>query len=119
MKRNEEVKHIAETIYGYMQEAYDDGFEDGAKSRQECSWEKGVRDAWECAIHTLDMLGKDTDIPRNERAVMRAIAHTFEHSDAVEFTRSFVEMKNTIGDVKFSKEPIMKIIKVTISEDEK
>lgn len=59
-----------------------------------CSWEKGVTDAWETIVNMLNVLGKDEDISRDERAVMRAVAHTLEHTDAVEHTRNYVEVRN-------------------------
>lgn len=59
-----------------------------------CSWEKGVTDAWETIVNVLNVLGKDEDISRDERAVMRAVAHTLEHTDAVEHTRNYVEVRN-------------------------
>ena len=59
-----------------------------------CSWEKGVTDAWETIVNMLNVLGKDKDISKDERAVMRAVAHTLEHTDAVEHTRNYVEVRN-------------------------
>lgn len=59
-----------------------------------CSWEKGVTDAWETIVNMLNVLGKDEDISRDERAVMRAIANALEHTDAVEHTRSRVKVRN-------------------------
>lgn len=59
-----------------------------------CSWEKGVTDGWEAIVNMLNVLGKDEDISRDERAVMRAIAHTLEHTNPVEHTRDYVEVKN-------------------------
>lgn len=59
-----------------------------------CSWEKGVTDAWETIVNVLNVLGKDKDISKDERAVIRAVAHTLEHTDAVEHTRNYVEVRN-------------------------
>lgn len=61
---------------------------------EKCSWEKGVTDAWETIINMLNVLGKDEDISKDERAVMRVVAHALEHTDAVEHTRSRVKVRN-------------------------
>jgi len=50
------------------------------------------------------MLGNDEDIKPEKRAVMRALAHTFSSEDAVEHTKSFVEVRDMM------KKPIVKII---------
>lgn len=94
-------KNMHSEIENLVHKAYEEGKADGlkeAKATDSCSWEKGVTDAWGCVIHTLNMLGKDEDIKADERAVMRAIAHTLETSDAIGFTRSYVEMKNLTAD---------------------
>lgn len=94
-------KNMHSEIENLVHKAYEEGKADGlkeAKATDSCSWEKGVTDAWGCVIHTLNMLGKDEGIKADERAVMRAIAHTLETSDAIGFTRSYVEMKNLTED---------------------
>lgn len=103
---DERLKHISETLHNIADEAYNEGFEKGSANTQNCSWEKGVREAWECVIKTLEMLGTEHDIPRDERSVMRAMAQTFEHTDAVEHTRSYVEARNTLGHMRLNGQPL-------------
>lgn len=90
MTKAQEIKHISETVYGYMQEAYDEGFEDGAKTTQECSWEKGVRDAWEYIKHKSDeFLGED-EVPSQLWGFIRVL----HDLDPVIYTKGFVEERN-------------------------
>lgn len=101
-------KNMHSEIENLVHKAYEEGKADGlkeARTTDSCSWEKGVTDAWGCVIHTLNTLGKDEDIKADERAVMRAVAHTLETSDAIGFTRSYVEMKNLTADEE-ADEPI-------------
>lgn len=71
---------------------------------EEAAYKRGVKDGWATIINTLKMLGNDKDIKPEERAVMRALAHTFSTEDAVEHTKSFVEVRDMM------KKPIVKII---------
>lgn len=100
-------KNMHEEIENLVRKAYNEGFEDGTKAvntLDSCSWEQGVKDGWATIIHTLKMLGNDEDIKPEERAVMRALVHTFSAEDAVEHTKSFVEVRDMM------KKPIVKII---------
>lgn len=88
MTKARETKHIADTIYGYMQEAYDEGFEAGAKTAQECSWEKGVRDAWEFIKHNVDEYSGGVSLKE-----MRMVG--FLHDlDPVMYTKEYVENRD-------------------------
>lgn len=94
-------KNMHSEIENLVRKAYNEGKEDGlkeAKAMDSCSWEKGVEDAWGCVTHMLNTLGKDDDIKADERAVMRAVAHTLETSDPLGFTRSYVEVRNLDAD---------------------
>lgn len=94
-------KNMHEEIDNLVRKAYNEGFVDGknaVKSLNSCSWEKGVTDAWECVCHMLNMMGKDHDIKRDERAVIRAVSHTLETSDPIDFTKSYVEFRNAEED---------------------
>lgn len=90
-------KNMHEEIDNLVRKAYNEGFVDGKNAvdaLKGCSWEKGVTDAWECMCNTLNMMGKDKAIKADERAVMRAMAHTFETSDPIGFTKSYVDVRN-------------------------
>lgn len=63
-----------------------------------CSWEKGVNDAWDCVVDILMKMGNEDDIKDSDRMIFRAIAHTLEDIDHVDFTRSFVEIRNLDAD---------------------
>lgn len=102
-------KNMHSEIESLVRKAYNEGKEDGKKisaSIGNCSWKKGVTDAWECIIQLLNTLGKDEDIKADERAVMRTIAHSFEHTDVVDHTRSYVEMRNLDADTEEENKPI-------------
>lgn len=99
-------RNMHEEIDNLVRKAYTEGRQDGMKEHKavnECSWAKGVEDAWGCIIDMLKMLGKDGDIASDDRTVMRAVAHTLEHTDAVDHTRSYVGIKNLKVDVKEDK----------------
>lgn len=88
MKRPQEIKHIAETIYGHMDEAYNEGFEAGTKTMQECAWEKGVRDAWEFIKHNVDEYSGGVSLKE-----MRMVG--FLHDlDPVMYTKEYVENRD-------------------------
>lgn len=88
MTKAQEIKHISETVYEYMQEAYDEGFEAGVKTTQKCSWEKGVRDAWEYITHMVDKYSGEVGVGE-----MRMIG--FLHDlDPVIYTKDYVDSKN-------------------------
>ena len=94
-------KNMHEEIDNLVRKAYDEGFRHGMNSvdaLKGCSWEKGVTDAWECVCNTLNMMGKDKSIKADDRAVMRAMAHTFETSDPIGFTKSYVDVRNIEED---------------------
>lgn len=94
-------KNMHEEIENLVRKAYNEGFVDGknaVNSLNSCSWEKGVTDAWECMINTLNMMGKDNNIKADDRAVMIAMAHTFETSDPIGFTKSYVDIRNIEED---------------------
>lgn len=91
MTKAQEIKHISETVYGYMQEAYDEGFEDGVKTTQECSWEKGVRDAWEYLKHMADEIAVDTTSYESEVRQLSGVIHNL---DPVIYTKDYVEKRN-------------------------
>ena len=91
MKRPQEIKHIAETLYGYMDVAYDEGFEAGTKTMQECSWEKGVRDAWEYLKHMADEIAVDTTSYESEVRQLSGVIHNL---DPVIYTKDYVDSKN-------------------------
>ena len=94
-------RNMHEEIDNLVRKAYTEGRQDGMREHKavnDCSWAKGVEDAWECIINLLNSLGKDEDIKPDERAVMRAVAHTLEHTDAVGHTRSYVGVKNLKSD---------------------
>lgn len=90
MTKAQEIKHISETVYGYMQEAYDEGFEDGVKTTQECSWEKGVRDAWEYLKFKSDELLAENEVPSQLWGFIRVL----HDLDPVIYTKGFVEERN-------------------------
>lgn len=90
MKRPQEIKHIAETLYGYMDVAYDEGFEAGVKTTQECSWEKGVRDAWEYIKHMALDNGCTFDYPSEEWDFAKFLIDL----DPVMYTKDYVEERN-------------------------
>lgn len=71
---------------------------------EEAAYKRGVKDGWATIINTLKILGNDEDIKPEERAVMRALVHTFSSEDAVEHTKSFVEVRDMVVGVKFVKE---------------
>ena len=99
-------QNMCDEIKNLVRKAYTEGRQDGMKEHKaisNCSWAKGVEDAWECIVNLLNTLGKDDDIKSDERAVMRAVAHTLEHTDAVDHTRSYVGIKNLKIDVKEDK----------------
>lgn len=99
-------QNMCDEIKNLVRKAYTEGRQDGRKEHRaivDCSWAIGVEDAWECIVNLLNTLGKDDDIKSDERAVMRAVAHTLEHTDAVDHTRSYVGIKNLKLDVKEDK----------------
>jgi hypothetical protein len=123
MKREKEIKHISETVYGYMQEAYDEGFEDGVKTTQECSWEKGVRDAWDYLKSKSDeFLGED-EVPSQLWGFIRVL----HDLDPVIYTKGFVEERNKeelaktkpieVGDVVIDADGKERVV-IHISEDD-
>lgn len=71
---------------------------------EEAAYKRGVKDGWATIINKLKMLGSDENIKPEERATMRALAHTFSTEDAVEHTKSFAEVRDMIVGVKFLKE---------------
>lgn len=90
MKKPQEIKHIAETLYGYMEVAYDEGFEAGVKTTQECFWEKGVRDAWEYIKHKSDEFLGENEVPSQLWGFIRVL----HDLDPVIYTKGFVEERN-------------------------
>ena len=90
-------QNMCSEIKNLVRKAYTEGRQDGMKEHKavsDCSWAKGVEDAWECIIDMLKMLGKDGDIASDDRTVMRAIARTLENTNAIDRTRSYVGIKN-------------------------
>ena len=99
-------QNMCSEIKNLVRKAYTEGRQDGMKEHKavsDCSWAKGVEDAWECIIDMLKMLGKDGDIASDDRTVMRAVARTLENTDAIDHTRSYVGIKNLKIDVKEDK----------------
>ena len=94
-------RNMHDEITNLVRKAYTEGREDGMREHKtitDCSWEKGAKDAWDCIINLLNSLGKDEDIKSDDRAVMRAVAHTLETTDAVGHTKSFVSMRNLMTE---------------------
>ena len=91
MKRPQEIKHIAETLYGYMEVAYDEGFEDGVKTTQECSWKKGVIDAWEYIRNRTELF--DSNAHTYAQAI-NDVKDMLEDLDPVIYTKNYVEERN-------------------------
>lgn len=92
MKRPQEIKHIAETLYGYMDVAYDEGFEAGTKTMQECSWEKGVRDAWEYIRHKVDEIYDSNLISWSQS--IEGVQVFLHDLDPVIYTKDYVDSRN-------------------------
>lgn len=92
MKRPQEIKHIAETLYGYMDVAYDEGFEAGTKTMQECSWEKGVRDAWEYIRHKVDEIYDGNLISWSQS--IEGVQVFLHDLDPVIYTKDYVDSRN-------------------------
>ena len=91
MTKARETKHIADTIYGYMQEAYDEGFEAGAKTMQECSWEKGVRDAWEYIRSRAESFNSNA---HTYAQAINDVVDMLEDLDPVSYTKDYVEERS-------------------------
>lgn len=125
MTKAQEIKHISETVYGYMQEAYDEGFEAGVKTTQECSWEKGVRDAWEYLKHMADEIAVDTTSYESEVRQLSGVIHNL---DPVIYTKGYVDSRNReelaktkpieIGDVVIDEADGKERVVIHISEDD-
>lgn len=121
MKRPQEIKHIAETLYGYMDVAYDDGFEAGVKTMQERSWEKGVRDAWEYITHMVDKYSGGISMGEMK---MVGFLHDL---DPVIYTKDYVDSRNKeelaktkpieVGDVVIDADGKERVV-IHISEDD-
>ena len=92
MTKAQEIKHISETVYGYMQEAYDEGFEDGVKTKQEYSWEKGVRDAWEYIKHKVDEIYDSNLISWSQS--IEGVQVFLHDLDPVIYTKDYVDSRN-------------------------
>ena len=93
MEKQKKIKHISEIICNLCDESYNDGFEAGTKTTQECSWEKGVRDAWEYIKHKVDEYHEMDgyyDYPSIEMKCVQFL-HDF---DPVIYTKGFVEERN-------------------------
>lgn len=93
MTKAQEIKHISETVYGYMQEAYDEGFEAGTKTMQECSWEKGVRDAWEYITKKADEIADGSELFETG-AEMFTLVKMLHNLDPVIYTKDYVDSRN-------------------------
>lgn len=91
MDKAKRIKHISETICNLLDEAYNEGFEAGTLSVQECSWEKGVRDAWEYIGYMADEIAVDTTSYEAEAHGLRRVIHDF---DPVIYTKAYVESRN-------------------------
>lgn len=90
MDKAKRIKHISETICNLCDEAYNEGFEAGTKSVQECSWERGVRDAWEYIKHKSDELLGEDEVPSQLWGFIRVL----HDLDPVIYTKGFVEERN-------------------------
>lgn len=125
MKRPQEIKHIAETLYGYMEVAYDEGFEDGVKTTQECSWEKGVRDAWEYIRNRTELF--DNNAHTYAQAI-NDVKDMLEDLDPVIYTKGYVEERNReelaktnpieVGDVVIDEADGKERVVIHISEND-
>lgn len=91
MTKAQEIKHISETVYGFMQEAYDEGFEDGVKTTQECSWEKGVRDAWEYIRSRMTL---EEALDMTDKSRWYGLMNTLDDLDPVIYTKDYVDSRN-------------------------
>ena len=89
-------------IGNLVRKAYNEGFADGSKAVKTidtCSWKQGAEDAWECIIKMLDIMSTEEDISRDDKCVFRALVHTLENADHIDYTRSYVAVRN-IGEDK-------------------
>lgn len=94
-------KNMHEEIDNLVRKAYNEGFVDGKNtvhSMGNCSWEKGVQDAWDCVINTIELMSRDCDMKKEDRIVFRALTKALESDDPIDFTRSFVEIRNLEAD---------------------
>ena len=125
MKKPQEIKHIAETLYGYMDVAYDEGFEDGVKTTQECSWEKGVRDAWEYIRRKVDEMYDNNLISWTQ--TVEGVQGFLHNLDPVIYTKDYVDSRNKeelaktkpieVGDVVIDADGKERVV-IHISEDD-
>lgn len=125
MTKAQEIKHISETVYGYMQEAYDEGFEAGTKTMQECSWEKGVSDAWECIRRKVDEIYDSNLISWSQG--IEGVQVFLHDLDPVTYTKDYIDSRNKeelaktkpieIGDVVIDADGKERVV-IHISENE-
>ena len=89
---DERLKRISETLHNIADEAYNEGFEKGSANAYDCSWEKGVRDAWEYVEKNVNEILKDRDITWLETA--KRVKRFFTDLDPVSYTKDYVEERN-------------------------
>lgn len=81
---NNDAEHLVEHIYS-------EGFEAGVKTR-ECSWEKGVKDAWEYISHTAHSFVSKA---HTDAQAVNDILDLLDDLDPVSYTRWYVETRNS------------------------
>ena len=90
-EQKEQIDRINKLTLNLCNDAYNKGFEAGTESIQECSWEKGVRDAWEYLKHMADEIAVDTTSYESEVRQLSGVIHNL---DPVIYTKDYVESRN-------------------------
>lgn len=94
-------KNMRSEIENLVRKAYEEGKADAekvARAMDKCSWEQGVKDAWETIIDVFTLLGNDGVLKANDRVVIRAMADILKTYDYIDATRRYVDAKNLEED---------------------
>lgn len=90
-EQKEQIDRINELTLNLCNDAYNKGFEAGTESIQECSWEKGVRDAWEYIRHKADELYDDNLISWSQS--IEEVQDFLHNLDPVIYTKDYVDSR--------------------------
>lgn len=92
-EQKEQIDRINELTLNLCNDAYNKGFEAGTKTMQECSWEKGVRDAWEYITKKVDEIADGSELFETG-AEMFTLVKMLHDLDPVIYTKDYVDSRN-------------------------
>lgn len=92
-EQKEQIDRINELTLNLCNDAYNKGFEAGTKTMQECSWEKGVRDAWEYITKKADEIADGSELFETGAEIF-TLVKMLHDLDPVIYTKDYVDSRN-------------------------